>query len=91
MRDTGQAGKRIFPRSRWLAAIEGHRGWQWPSQDSSLERDGVVATVLQCGTEGRWKHRLDPGMPGEEGGWREVKPDGLQRLSIWGLLGWFPS
>lgn len=25
VRDTGEAGKRTFPESRWLAADEGHR------------------------------------------------------------------
>lgn len=41
----------------------------------SLWSDGAVAAILQCGTEGRWKHRLALGKPEGEEGWREVKPD----------------
>lgn len=47
-------------------------------RQSSLRSDRVGAAVLQHGTEGRWKHRLALGKPWEEGGWREVKPQGLQ-------------
>lgn len=83
MRDTGEAEKRTFPENRWLPADEG-QGVTGTVQDSSLWSDVAVATVLPCGTEGRWKHRLALGKPEEEGGCREVKPDGLQRLSIRG-------
>lgn len=37
------------------------------------------------------EHRLALGKPEEEGGCREMKPDGLQRLRIWGLVGWLMS
>lgn len=45
---------------------------------SSFWSDEVGGAVFQHGTEGRWKHRLALGKPWEEGGWREVKPHGLQ-------------
>lgn len=46
MRDTGEAGKRTFPESRWLAADEGHRGRQRLSRDRAAY--GVIEWELRC-------------------------------------------
>lgn len=82
VRGTGEA------KSRWLARW-GPQRVQWLSRDRAAGWRGSYWTSMWAGSS--WKHRLALGKPGEEGGWREVwlKPGGLQRLSIWGLLGWF--